>query len=191
LEDLNALYRHGDHSEMVTMTFPVFGHGRRRDGRGQGLVEFALVFPLIILIIFGIFDLGRAVYAYNTLANAARQGARVAAVNQAVNKTAPNSTLCQENMPVEDVSNPDWSIKACAAQSAVSLGVQTSDVTVSYSSPSTSTLTCTAPSALDLGCIATVTVAYTWTPMTPVISNILGSISMSSTSQMPIERVFP
>lgn len=168
------------------------GRGRRRDGRGQGLVEFALVFPLIVLIIFGIFDLGRAVYAYNTLANAARQGARVAAVNQAVNTTAPNSTLCQENMPVENASNPDWSIKACAAQSAVSLGVQTSDVKVTYSSPATSpTLTCTAPSALSLGCIATVTVAYTWTPMTPVISNIMGSISMSSTSQMPIERVFP
>src|ERR671912_110155 len=45
----------------------------RRD-RGQALVEFALVLPLFLL--------GRAVFAYNTLTNAAREGARLAIVNQ-------------------------------------------------------------------------------------------------------------
>ena len=55
---------------------------RRRSQRGQGLVEFALVFPVFILLLFGILDLGRAVYAYNTIGDAAREGARVAIVNQ-------------------------------------------------------------------------------------------------------------
>ena len=50
--------------------------------RGQALVEFALVFPVLILILLGIFEVGRAVFAYNTIGNAAREGARVAAVNQ-------------------------------------------------------------------------------------------------------------
>jgi Flp pilus assembly protein TadG len=54
----------------------------RRSRRGQAIVEFALVVPIFILIVVGLFDVGRAVYAYNTAANAAREGARVAIVNQ-------------------------------------------------------------------------------------------------------------
>jgi Flp pilus assembly protein TadG len=54
----------------------------RRSPRGQAIVEFALVAPIFILIILGLFDAGRAVYAYNTAANAAREGARIAIVNQ-------------------------------------------------------------------------------------------------------------
>jgi Flp pilus assembly protein TadG len=157
-----------------------------RNGSGQSLVEFALVFPLIVLILFGIFDLGRGVYAYNTMANAARQGARVAAVNQ-LDVTA--MTTCNEDMPIENPATPHWQIRPCAAASAVSLGVQPSGVSVAYTKPPGTDLSC-APT-LHVGCIASVTVSYTWTPSTPVIGNILGPIQMSSTSQIPIERVFP
>lgn len=44
--------------------------------RGQSLVEFALITPLLILIVMGVFDLGRAAYAYAVIASAAREGAR-------------------------------------------------------------------------------------------------------------------
>ena len=54
----------------------------RRASGGQSLVEFALVLPLLILVMVGVFDAGRAIYAYNTVSNAARAGARVAIVNQ-------------------------------------------------------------------------------------------------------------
>ena len=157
-----------------------------RDERGQGLVEFALVFPLIILILFGVFDLGRGIYAYNTLANAARQGARVAAVNQL---NIAGLTDCNEDMPIEDPTKPHWQIKTCAAASAVSLGVQPAAVTVTYSTPPNTTLACDV--SLKVGCIATVTVTYAWAASTPVIQNIIGPIAMSATSQIPIERVFP
>ena len=50
--------------------------------RGQALVEFALVFPIAILVLMAVFDVGRAVFVYNGLTNAAREGARLAAVNQ-------------------------------------------------------------------------------------------------------------
>ena len=58
--------------------------GRRRGARatGQALVEFALVIPLFLLLMVALFDMGRAVFAYNTLTNAAREGARMAIVNQ-------------------------------------------------------------------------------------------------------------
>jgi Flp pilus assembly protein TadG len=55
---------------------------RRREAAGQSMVEFALVLPVFILILIGLFDVGRAIHAYNTVANAARAGARVAIVNQ-------------------------------------------------------------------------------------------------------------
>jgi len=50
---------------------------------GQTLVEMALVFPIIILMVMGIFDLGRAVWQAGTVAEAAREGARYAATSPA------------------------------------------------------------------------------------------------------------
>lgn len=55
---------------------------RRHAPRGQTLVEFALIVPVFILLIAGLFDGARAVFAYNTIANAAREGAREAIVHQ-------------------------------------------------------------------------------------------------------------
>ena len=49
---------------------------------GQALVEFALMIPIFLFLIVALFDMGRAVFAYNTLTNAAREGARMAIVNQ-------------------------------------------------------------------------------------------------------------
>ena len=49
--------------------------------RGQELMEYAITLPIFLLLAFGIFDLGRGVYYYSTLQNAAREGARYAVVN--------------------------------------------------------------------------------------------------------------
>jgi Flp pilus assembly protein TadG len=49
--------------------------------RGQSLVEFALLLPLMLLIITGLFDVSRAVWEENTLAYAAREGTRFAIVH--------------------------------------------------------------------------------------------------------------
>lgn len=48
----------------------------RRDS-GQNMIEFALVLPLLMLFALGIVEFGIAVLAYSTVANAAREGARV------------------------------------------------------------------------------------------------------------------
>jgi Flp pilus assembly protein TadG len=52
-----------------------------RNNNGQSLVEFALILPLFMLIVLGIFDFGRAIYGYSALHNAAREGARYGAVH--------------------------------------------------------------------------------------------------------------
>jgi hypothetical protein len=46
--------------------------------RSQGLTEFAIIAPIILLLTFGIIDFGRALYLYVTLQQAANEGARVA-----------------------------------------------------------------------------------------------------------------
>jgi Flp pilus assembly protein TadG len=50
--------------------------------KGQSMVEFALILPVMVLIIAGIFDLGRAFFAAITITNAAREGARYGTLNQ-------------------------------------------------------------------------------------------------------------
>jgi hypothetical protein len=49
-----------------------------RGQRSQALIEFALVSPVLLLLLFGIVDIGRAIFYYDTLNHAAREGARSA-----------------------------------------------------------------------------------------------------------------
>lgn len=65
--------------------------GVRRDQRGQALVEFALIAPLLFVLIFGVIDFGRALDYYNQLTQLAGQGARAAAVNRNPDGTATSS----------------------------------------------------------------------------------------------------
>ena len=55
-------------------------HPRIRGRRGQSLVEFALVVPILLLMLVGIIEFGRAWNISQTVTFAARQGARKAAV---------------------------------------------------------------------------------------------------------------
>lgn len=56
---------------------------RRRQPRtrGQGLAEFALVLPVFVLLVLGVTDVGRVVWATTSLNSAAREGARFAIVH--------------------------------------------------------------------------------------------------------------
>ena len=50
---------------------------RSRGQASQALIEFALVSPVLLLLLFGIIDIGRAVFYYDTVNHAAREGARL------------------------------------------------------------------------------------------------------------------
>jgi Flp pilus assembly protein TadG len=52
------------------------GYFPRGGRKGQSLVEFAIALPLLVLIMFGVLDLGRAFFSLITIHNAAREGAR-------------------------------------------------------------------------------------------------------------------
>lgn len=55
----------------------------KRGEGGQALVEFALVSLTFFMLVFGMIDVGRAVWHYNTLAQATREGTRYAIVHGA------------------------------------------------------------------------------------------------------------
>ncbi|HEV2010624.1 MAG TPA: TadE family protein [Candidatus Limnocylindria bacterium] len=52
-----------------------------KEDSAQSLVEFALVLPIILLVVTGVFDVARAAWQENTLAFAAREGSRYAIVH--------------------------------------------------------------------------------------------------------------
>ena len=66
---------------MAPLNGPLEGSRRRRlwkSERGAELVEFALVFPTLLLVMLGIADFGFLFQRYEVVTNAAREGARVA-----------------------------------------------------------------------------------------------------------------
>jgi len=143
-----------------------------RDGRskGQALVEFALVFPIIVLLLLAMFDMGRAVFIYNGLTNAAREGARLAIVNQDKDLILDRVQAMTFAGPV---SNPD-------VDSLVEYYHQESDGTLGV------------PCAtISVGCIAVVTPMSDWSLITPVLSSIIGPITFEARSELPIELVCP
>lgn len=133
----------------------------RRTSRGQSLVEFALILPIFLLVVLGLFDMGRAVMYYNTMSNASREAVRVGIVDQ--NFTA---------------------IRQRAVNNATALmPLSTAGVTPLVLAPDLTTAG-TCPTTPDVGCVMRVTVRYTFDPVTPFV----GPISLSAVTNQPIER---
>ncbi len=83
---------------------------RRRQARDRGAtaVEFALLFPLLMLIVFGTIDFGRALNAQITLTQAAREGARLDALGE------PN-VVTQTQNAATGLSPVNVTVTACPA----------------------------------------------------------------------------
>ena len=130
-------------------------------------------------------EIGRAVFAYNTIANAARQGGarrrrQPAARRDRLRRVAPDRGSVRAALVDPRLRH------RCAGKT---LGSAPANVTVAYVTPPSTTLTCTP--TLHVGCIATVTVTYHYALTTPFVSRFIGPFTMTQTSEMPVERVFP
>ncbi len=68
------------------------GAGLLRDERGAAAVEFAIVASIFFLLVFGIIDFGFGFHTWNGTANAAREGARRAAVDPVVGDIVARTT---------------------------------------------------------------------------------------------------
>src|SRR5450759_5994863 len=85
--------------------------------RGQSMVEFALSSVLLLLLVGGLVDVGRAIYISEALSNAAREGARHGAwfdaphqshpwLDDAAIKTAVDTELATISIPWSVLKNP-------------------------------------------------------------------------------------
>lgn len=138
---------------------------RTQGERGQALVEFALVLPILLILLLGILDFSRAVAAYNSVSNGARSGARVAIVNQdpvAIRDAVESEAFGLSEVDVVFNENAEG-IPACPVASG--------------------------PCCPQIGCVIEVAVSTEYVPATPIFSQLVGSITVSSESRLPIERV--
>ena len=53
-----------------------------RDEKGQSMVEFTLVIPILLFVLIGIFDIGRVTYVYSSLHFAAQETVRVGGLGE-------------------------------------------------------------------------------------------------------------
>ena len=134
---------------------------RRQSDSGQSAVEFALILPILVLILMGIFDFGRAFYAYSVVANSAREGARAGIYGG----SGPGASTDDE-------------IRAAVRRFAIGLNaIPDSDITI------------VEPEARMPGEDIQVTVRYTFVPVTPLIDSFLpgGNITLVGSSIMHVE----
>ena len=145
---------------------------RRERSRGQALVEFSLVIPIFLLVLMGLFDLGRAVFSYNTLTNAAREGARMAIVNQDVPTIIQHA---KRQSAIVELNDPAVSVAFYQIAS---------DGTADTSDPC---------NLVAVGCLAIVSFEATYVPITPIISNVLfgSGVTFRAESVLSVEYRCP
>jgi len=134
--------------------------------RGNALVEFAIVAPLLFLIVFGMIDFGKAFNYWLDENHLAAQGARLAAVNNTAPGTCPNGTT------------------PGSLQAYVKCNADTSELlnnaTVCVSFPNSNLQKATNPVTVS------VSTNYTWLP---IIGSLFGSptTSITGTATMRLE----
>ena len=136
---------------------------KRERGRGQALVEFAIILPVFFLVVAGMFDFGLGIYSDLTLVNAAREGARLGVID-------PGNTSAVESRVRAMSTNLDSSKL---------------NVSVTCERPSgTIYVPCTNP-MWQPGDATKVTVDYKYSVFFPLLFGT--EISLSSESKMRIE----
>jgi len=99
-------------------------HLFKREEKGQTLVEMAIVLPLLILLLFGIFEFGRVGHAYLTLNYAAREGARLGVTgvdDDAVRERVENAASTLETGDIEFETDPSYGERASGDEFTVLL----------------------------------------------------------------------
>jgi hypothetical protein len=146
---------------------------RHQQRGGVSAVEFALLVPLLFLLLMGIFDLGRAVIVYVAMAEGGTEGARVLILRSSAMMTPPDTLV----------------MSAVLAKTGGTLNLIEDPCIAASTTPCPST-----PSASNQGYVwltqnrppghgsVTVRIAYRYAPFTGIISNAVGSNILLVTS---------
>ena len=133
---------------------------RRWRERGQETAEFAIILPVLFLLLMGVFDMGRIVFYYDVIYNAAREGARYGIVHSNDDKVEADIEA-----DIETVVR-DWAV-------ALDPQVLTVDSTIDRSAGT-----------------VRVTVTYKFTPVTPLLIGQFfdsGTVEITGQATMRIE----
>jgi hypothetical protein len=157
--------------------------------RGQSLVEFALVLPIFLLLIMGVVDAGRLVYMNSTLSNAAREGARTGAVEAGWKGQSGGSCGAASGLkcPADDAA-----LRADIKATADYMNTPFGPVAAAYIrcssagavAPAVGTNTTCSPNSV--GSQISVRVTQTWSALTPLIGQIIGTRTLEGSSTFVI-----
>lgn len=128
---------------------------------GQTMVEFALSAMLLLLLLFGIMEMGLAVYNYNTVSSAAREAVRYAIVHSPTSASPATTSQIQQ----------------LTINYAPALNLTPADISVSWP---------TDPHILPSQDDAQVTISYTYQFQIPFLSPV--ALKLTTTSQMLVSQ---
>lgn len=78
---------------------------------GQAIVEFALILPMFLFIVFGAIDFGRVIYTYAQMTNGVREGARFAMIQCGKSDAVPNTkALVRQKTPGVGLSDANLGV---------------------------------------------------------------------------------
>lgn len=139
---------------------------RRRPG-GQALVEFSLALVPFLVIVMGIFDLGRGIYSSNGVTQAAREIARVTAVHPC------NTSSCS-------LGNSPETLAVIETQRRMLPNFSGSSVTITCSTIADVTVASTSLRPCESGNFIRVTVSVPFTTLTPILSMVAPTTLVST-----------
>ena len=180
--------------------------GTRTRQKGQSLVEFALSSVVLLLLVGGLVDIGRAVYVTEALSNAAREGARHGVWFDAPNLQSPylfnaaiksvvDQELAAASLPASVLKNPGTTCPAVTdgntyhnppyANSAYPPTANTTWLYICYSN--TPGVNFGGPQTGQGNSDLNVIVLYTYAPLTPLIGGQFGTFRLASNQHMTVQ----
>ena len=163
---------------------------RARDERGVALVEFALVFPLMLLLIVGAVEFGKAFFYWLDMSQLANTGARMAVVDRWPGCTTKTSA-CVDPVPPTNcgkVVPPATTPKECTLQTYLRQQANTTDLVAS-----TTVTVCfvgKTPANANVGDAVRVTVStpYNWLPFINWGGGSVTNVTLRSSATMRLEQ---
>jgi ABC-type dipeptide/oligopeptide/nickel transport system permease subunit len=149
----------------------------REKTRGQAMVEFALVFPVFVLLLVGIFDFGRAIWINDTLSTAAREAGRYAIVHG-----GSPSTFCPAGPPAPKANAPDSTCPPYPNGTAYPQGSRQAikDVAQRWAAGASSSVTVSVCYGIVATCTGDVDAAgATNAPHTPVTVHVTANVGLA------------
>ncbi len=143
-----------------------------RRASGQSLVEFALVFPIFLLLLFGLIDIGRFVYTANALNEAAREGARFGSVAAWSQSCGGTREACVQAEALHRLAAvPGATVTASCLRTPIAGGT---------------------PVAASGGCrtndLLKVVVTAKFQVLTPIIGQFLGKSTLTGSSEVTVNQ---